>query len=65
MGQQQCETPHFQEDQEFEEDAVLVPLEERGGAEKISFPLPGILVLLTCTICRAGISVTQRCRNLF
>lgn len=61
MGQEQCEIPHFQEDQEFEEDAMSVAWEERGGTGKISFSLPGILFLFTCTICKAGISATQHC----
>lgn len=39
MGQEQCEIPHFQEDQEFEEDAMSVAWEERGGTGKISFSL--------------------------
>lgn len=38
MGQKQCEIPHFQEDQELEEDAKLVAWEEQ---EEYPFPCPG------------------------
>lgn len=51
MGQEQCEIPHFQEDQLLEEDAMLVALEERGKARRISFPLPGVLFSFACMIC--------------